>query len=109
MTNDRPTVPSPPAADPPLGIQRPFLPSMPLGQSMLQPKFLTPLGAQPLSILQPAIFSSGDADGVAEESPFQDSPFFDSPTPARSPDLCLDPDQTPTASPRIQPCDQPTI
>ncbi|HEY9651086.1 MAG TPA: hypothetical protein V6C95_10515, partial [Coleofasciculaceae cyanobacterium] len=33
----------------PLGIQNPLLPPEPLGANLLQPKFLYPLGARPLS------------------------------------------------------------
>jgi hypothetical protein len=43
-----------PSGEVPLGIQNPLLPTMPLGQSMLQPKFLPPLGARPLAMSDPA-------------------------------------------------------
>jgi hypothetical protein len=33
----------------PLGIREPLLPAKPLGQTLLQPKFLSPLGARPLA------------------------------------------------------------
>jgi hypothetical protein len=66
----------------PLGIQQPLLPSAPLGQSLLQPKFLSPLGARSLTVLDPAVFRSTEQSTAFDwQSPFQDSPFFDAPEP----------------------------
>ncbi len=87
MTDDPSPVTHTPA-EPPLGIQQPLLPPVPLGQSMLQLKFFTPLGAQSLRVLDPSIFlPASNLAFTSEESPFQDSPFFDAPdsfTPSRS-------------------------
>ncbi|MEX0271132.1 hypothetical protein AB3R30_18505 [Leptolyngbyaceae cyanobacterium UHCC 1019] len=86
MTDDAAIAPQPPV-ETPLGIQQPLLPSVPLGQAMLQPKFFTPLGAQSLRVLDPSIFLAvPDLAVPSEELPFQDSPFFDAPksTPPES-------------------------
>ena len=79
MTDDPSTVTHTPA-EPPLGVQQPLLSPMPLGQSMLQPKFLTPLGTNLLGVLDPSIFFPPSAMALSsEEAPFQDSSFFDAP------------------------------
>jgi len=79
MTDDPSTVTHIPA-EPPLGVQQPLLSPMPLGQSMLQPKFLTPLGTNLLGVLDPSIFFPPSAMALSsEEAPFQDSSFFDAP------------------------------
>lgn len=92
MTDDRSTATQSPA-ELPLGIQQPLLSAMPLGQSMLQPKFFTPLGARSLRVLDPSIFlavpdlSLPNQESLNQELPFQDSPFFDAPdfsTPSKS-------------------------
>ena len=84
---DAPLTATQPPAESPLGIQQPLLPPVPLGQSMLQPKFFTPLGAQSLRVLDPAIFLAVPNLALpSEESSFQ-SPFFDAPdssTPTQS-------------------------
>lgn len=84
-----------PPEEQPLGIQHPLLPSATLGQSMLQPKFLTPLGATPLTVLNPSVFSSQPTIEADWADPFQDA-FFDVPEssqPAIAPEA---------ASPAIQ-------
>ncbi|PZV14283.1 MAG: hypothetical protein DCF22_09175 [Leptolyngbya sp.] len=87
MTDDR-SIPTQSSVETPLGIQQPLLPPVPLGQSMLQPKFFTPLGARSLRVLDPSIFlPASDLAFPNEESSFQDSPFFDAPdssTPSQS-------------------------
>ncbi|MBE9031486.1 hypothetical protein IQ266_17270 [filamentous cyanobacterium LEGE 11480] len=75
------------SSPPPLGIQQPLLPATPLGQNMLQPKFLTPLGARPLGVIKPSIFNSGMISAKLDAAaPFQDSPFFDPPIKSPSTD-----------------------
>ncbi len=90
---DAPSIATQPPAESPLGIQQPLLPPVPLGQSMLQPKFFTPLGARSLRVLDPSIFlavpdlSLPNQESLNQELPFQDSPFFDAPdfsTPSKS-------------------------
>ncbi|MEA5566073.1 hypothetical protein, partial [Anabaena sp. UHCC 0399] len=39
-----------------LGIKKPLLPHKPLGQKLLSPKFLSPLGAKYLSNFEPSVF-----------------------------------------------------
>ena len=63
-----------PPGEVPLGIQYPLLAPPPLGQSMLQPKFLTPLGTRSLSVLDPALMAADATPAVDLPSPFQDSP-----------------------------------
>ncbi|MBM0744559.1 hypothetical protein JOY44_23615 [Phormidium sp. CLA17] len=75
-----------PPEEQPLGIRRPLLPTAPLGQAMLQPKFLTPLGAKPLTVLNPAVFLSRQQSAEPDwQSPFE-ADFFDPPETLRSPE-----------------------
>ncbi|MDX2099275.1 MAG: hypothetical protein SFW36_15970, partial [Leptolyngbyaceae cyanobacterium bins.59] len=70
----------------PLGIYRPLLSPTALGQSMLQSKFMTPLGANSLTVLDPSVFSSQvEANPEDWQTPFEDSPFFDPPQRSRTP------------------------
>jgi hypothetical protein len=79
MTDDPSTATHTPT-EPPLGIQQPLLSPVPLGQSMLQPKFLTPLGTNSLRVLDPSIFFPPSVMALpSEKVPFQDSSFFDAP------------------------------
>ncbi len=80
----------------PLGIQQPFLPATPLGQSLVQAKFLTPLGVRSLTVLEPAVFRSTEPSTTFDwQSPFQESPFFDAPEPPSTTNL-------PTQLPALQ-------
>jgi hypothetical protein len=89
MTDDPSTAIQPPA-EIPLGIQQPLLSPIPLGQTMLQPKFFTPLGARSLRVLDPSIFlavpdlAASNQDSFEQESSFQ-NPFFDAPNSSTSP------------------------
>ena len=85
----------------PLGIKNPLLSPPPLGQMMMQPKFMTPLGTRSLMGLDHSLLSSElEPEFYTDPSiPFQDSPFFESPKPPqpepqirrRSIELALDP------------------
>lgn len=62
----------------PLGIQHPLLPAQSLGQRVPNLKFMVPLGAQPLAVLNPSIFfSEGGSEYAEVAQPFAESPFFD--------------------------------
>ncbi|MDX2228492.1 MAG: hypothetical protein NW220_02560 [Leptolyngbyaceae cyanobacterium bins.349] len=69
-----------PTGEMPLGIRHPLGIATALGQTWLQPKFLTPLGGRSLTVLDPAAFSLPSTAVDEWQSPFQDSPFFDQPT-----------------------------
>ncbi|MBD1897114.1 hypothetical protein [Coleofasciculus sp. FACHB-129] len=61
----------------PLGIKNPLLPPNPLGQSLLNPKFLHPLGARSITVFNPSgFFSEEVADEFPPDNPFKNSPFF---------------------------------
>ncbi|MEW5861521.1 MAG: hypothetical protein AB1861_29760 [Cyanobacteriota bacterium] len=61
----------------PLGIKNPLLPPNPLGQNLLNPKFLHPLGARSINVFNPsAFFSEEMADEFPPDNPFKNSPFF---------------------------------
>jgi hypothetical protein len=63
--------------DEPLGIKKPLLAHQPLGQRLISPKFLSPLGANSLLNFDHAAFLNSDtSDYTTFENPFQDSPFF---------------------------------
>lgn len=68
---DRPDLDSP--TEEPLGLKNPLLPARSLG---LNQRFLVPLGAQSLSVLDASIFQSDRIQRDFLDSPFQDSPFF---------------------------------
>ena len=58
----------------PLGIKNPLLPPNPLGQNFLSPKFLSPLGAQPLATMHPLAFSHQEMPGYSlSETSFLDT------------------------------------
>ncbi|MBW4557877.1 MAG: hypothetical protein KME59_18450 [Trichormus sp. ATA11-4-KO1] len=60
-----------------LGIKKPLLAHKPLGQKLLSPKFLSPLGSKALSNFDPAIFYAPEiSDYTLSENSFQNSPFF---------------------------------
>ena len=60
-------------AEEPLGLKNPLLPARSLG---LNQRFLVPLGARSLSVLDASIFQSDGIQRDFLDSPFQDSPFF---------------------------------
>ncbi|MBD2541325.1 hypothetical protein [Coleofasciculus sp. FACHB-SPT36] len=61
----------------PLGIKNPLLPPNPLGQNLLNPKFLHPLGARSITVFNPSGFLSEEvADEFPPDNPFKNSPFF---------------------------------
>ncbi|MEP0857038.1 hypothetical protein, partial [Trichocoleus sp. DQ-U1] len=61
----------------PLGIKNPLLPPNPLGQNLLNPKFLHPLGARSITVFNPSgFFSEEVADEFPPDNPFKNSPFF---------------------------------
>jgi hypothetical protein len=77
-------------AEEPLGLKNPLLPAQPLG---LNQRFLVPLGARSLSVLDASIFQSDGIQRDFLDSPFQDSPFFStsdlSPTIENAPSVAL--------------------
>ncbi len=61
----------------PLGLKNPLLPPRRLGQTFLSPKFLSPLGATPLAVLDTSAFFSQEIPGYnPPDTSFQDFPFF---------------------------------
>ncbi|MFE1745570.1 hypothetical protein [Coleofasciculus sp. H7-2] len=61
----------------PLGIKNPLLPPNPLGQKLLNPKFLHPLGARSITVFNPSgFFSEEMSDEFPPDNPFKNSPFF---------------------------------
>ena len=71
LFRDRPDWNSP--AEEPLGLKNPLLPARSLG---LNQRFLVPLGAQSLSVLDASIFQSDGIQRDFLDNPFHDSPFF---------------------------------
>ena len=64
----------------PLGIKAPLLPPKALGQSVPALQFMTPLGANSLTVLDGSLFSSDRLIQRTELSPsFDNSPFFERP------------------------------
>ncbi|MBE9210184.1 hypothetical protein IQ244_27550, partial [Nostoc sp. LEGE 06077] len=60
-----------------LGVKRPLLPHKPFVQKLISPKFLSLLGAKPLSNFDPSVFlNSGTIDTNLLDSTFENSPFF---------------------------------
>ncbi|MBH8575838.1 hypothetical protein I8752_23120, partial [Nostocaceae cyanobacterium CENA369] len=60
-----------------LGIKKPLLVRQPLGQRFISPKFLSPLGAKPLSNFDASVFLAPESfDYTILENSFADSPFF---------------------------------
>ena len=61
----------------PLGIREPLLPAKPLGQMLLQPKFLSPLGARPLAGLDSSgsVLQAMPDDSLVDHFP-QDNLFL---------------------------------
>ncbi|MEO0867601.1 MAG: hypothetical protein AAFY17_03960, partial [Cyanobacteria bacterium J06642_11] len=71
------SAPTPQENSEPLGIKHPLLPHQPLGQTALNLQFMVPAGANPISVLDPAIFSSDSPIQRAElQQPFEELPFF---------------------------------
>jgi len=88
------SIPEPPALENMAVLQPPSM-------NWLSPKFLTPLGAQPMAAHNPQIFA---ADAVAEptsEAPsFEPSPFFpDLRSPTRAYDVTVQPKREPDLAP----------
>lgn len=107
MTTDPASDFSLPAGETPLGIRQPLMPDTPLGQPLLQPKFITPLGARSLSVLDPGVFLAAQRSNELDwQSPFEDSPFFDAPdrpASAEPPSASPEPRRAvPTPTPEIQ-------
>lgn len=66
----------------PLGIKQPLLPPKSLGQTAPSLQFMVPLGAKPISILDPSIFApEGGSEYTQIEQPFTELPFFETPSP----------------------------
>ncbi len=84
-----------PPGEVPLGIQHP------LGQPMLQPTFMTPLGTRSLTVLNPAVFLAQHIPQANLQTAFQDSPFFeppDAPATVAPPDIPAAPDSSSLAN-----------
>jgi|GEM_PF-4723905 len=79
------------SASEPLGIKNPLLGVSPLWQNVLMPKFLTPLGAKPLSVLDPSIFAPRDTTETAPLGQSFDTPFFAQPDIVAQPSPSVDP------------------
>jgi len=71
LFRDRPELDA--SAEEPLGLKNPLLPARSLG---LNQRFLVPLGAQSLSVLDASIFQSDGIQRDFLDNPFHDSPFF---------------------------------
>lgn len=62
----------------PLGIKNPLLGPNPLGQNLISPKFLYPLGASPIAVLDTSNFVSREvAEYERPDNSFKESPFFE--------------------------------
>ncbi|HLO85892.1 MAG TPA: hypothetical protein VK203_12910, partial [Nostocaceae cyanobacterium] len=62
---------------PEIGIKNPLLSHSPLGQKLISPKFLSPLGAKSLSNFDPSVFTPTESSSDTQsENPYQNSPFF---------------------------------
>ena len=95
-----------PQEDIPLGIKAPLLPQLPLGWTPLQRKFMKPLGATSLTVLDPSFFSAGQTVQAADFSPsFENSPFFEDSTsePEQTPALPHSPSSRPQPNSAVPP------
>ncbi|HIK14513.1 MAG TPA: hypothetical protein IGS53_04365 [Leptolyngbyaceae cyanobacterium M33_DOE_097] len=88
------SIPEPPALENMAVLQPPSI-------NWLSPKFLTPLGAQPMAAHNPQIFAAEPAAELTSEAPsFEPSPFFpDLRSPTRTYDVAVQPKREPDLAP----------